>query len=117
MMALRWQIVADFLVLTVAFYALLRWARSARAMRIALSVVGLQALALLARHLDLVVTSWVLDAAAILAILVLLVGFQPELRRAFTRLDSALKRWPRPAVVRNQTNVAIAGGRRSCGAV
>jgi diadenylate cyclase len=105
--ALRWQIVADFLVLAVAFYALLRWARSARAMRIALGVVGLHALALLARHLDLVVTSWVLDAAAILSTLVLLLVFQPELRRAFMRLDSALKRWPRPAVVHSETSRAI----------
>ena len=88
-MALRWQIVADFLVLALAFYALLRWARSARAMRIALGVVGLHALALLARHLDLVVTSWVLDAAAILATLVLLLVFQPELRRAFMRLEAS----------------------------
>jgi len=105
--ALRWQIVADFLVLALAFYALLRWARSARAMRIALGVVGLHALALLARHFDLVVTSWVLDGAAILATLVLLLVFQPELRRAFMRLDSVLKRWPRPAVVQSQTSVAI----------
>jgi diadenylate cyclase len=104
----RWQIVADFLVLAMAFYGLLRWARSARAMRIALGVVGLHALALLARHLDLMVTSWVLDAAAILSTLVLLLIFQPELRRAFMRLDSAVKRWPRPAVVRNQTSQAIA---------
>jgi diadenylate cyclase len=106
--AIRWQSVADFLVLGVAFYALLRWARSARALRIALGVVGLHALALLARHLDLVVTSWVLDAAAILATLVLLLIFQPELRRAFMRLDNVLRRWPRPAVVRRATSRAIA---------
>jgi uncharacterized protein (TIGR00159 family) len=104
---LRWQIVADFLVLALAFYALLRWARTAHAMRIALGVVGLHALALLARHLDLVVTSWVLDAAAILATLVLLLVFQPELRRAFMRLDSVLKRWPRPVMVRSRTSVVI----------
>jgi diadenylate cyclase len=107
--AVRWQIVADFLVLTVAFYALLRWARSARALRIALGVVGLHVLALLARRLDLVVTSWVLDASAILATLVLLLIFQPELRRAVMRLDSVLKRWPRPAVVGHETSQAIAG--------
>ena len=106
--ALSWQIVADFLVLAVAFYALLRWARTARAMRIALGVVGLHALALLARRLDLVVTSWVMDAAAILAVLVLLLIFQPELRRAFMRMDSALKRWPRPAKAGDQTSRAIA---------
>src|SRR5579884_2518575 len=93
----RWQLVADFLILTIAFYVLLRWARSARALRIALGVVGLHALALIARKLDLVLTSWVLDACAILAVLVLLLVFQPELRRAFMRVDSVLRRWPRPA--------------------
>ena len=104
----RWHIVADFLVLTVAFYALLCWARSARAMRIALSIVGLRALALLASRLDLVVTSWVLDAFAILLVLVLLLIFQPELRRAFMQLDSTLKLWPRPAMAGTHTGQAIA---------
>jgi uncharacterized protein (TIGR00159 family) len=43
-----------------------------------------------ARHFDLVLTSWVLDGAAILAIVVLLLVFQAELRRFFMRLDSLL---------------------------
>ena len=106
--AIRWQVVADFLILAVAFYALLHWARSARALRIALGVLGLHVLALLARNLDLVITSWVLDASAVLAILVLLLVFQPELRRAFMRVDSALRHWPQPVVVGSQTNRAIA---------
>ena len=93
----RWPIAVDFLALSVAFYAMLRWAQSARAVRMVLGVVGLHALALLARRLDLVVMSWVLDAAAILAILVLLLVFQPELRHAFMHLDSRLRWWPRPA--------------------
>ena len=105
---IRWQSIADFLVLAVAFCALLRWARSARAMRIALGVVGLHALALLTRRLDLVVTSWVLDASAILATLVLLLVFQPELRRAFMRLDTAFQHWPGPAVAGHTTTRTIA---------
>jgi uncharacterized protein (TIGR00159 family) len=107
-LALRWQLVADFLVLALTLYALLRWARSARALRIALGVVALHALSLLARRLDLVVTSWVLDGSAFVAILVLLLIFQPELRRAFMRLDSAVRRWPRPAVASDETSRAIA---------
>jgi diadenylate cyclase len=106
--ALRWQVVADFLILAVAFYAMLRWARSARALRIALGVLGLHVLALLARNLDLVITSWVLDASAILAVLVLLLVFQPELRRAFMRVDSALRRWPHPVAEGSHANRAIA---------
>jgi uncharacterized protein (TIGR00159 family) len=104
----RWQSAVDFLVLTAAFYALLRWAHSARALRIALGVVGIHALALLARRLDLVITSWVLDFAAILAVILLLLIFQPELRGAFMRLDSALRYWPRPQSALSKCNHAIA---------
>jgi len=105
---LRWQSAVDFFVLTTAFYALLRWAHSTRALRIGLGVVGIHALALLARHFDLVITSWVLDAAAILAVVLLLLIFQPELRAAFMRLDSALRYWPRPISALSASNHAIA---------
>ena len=80
----------------------------ARALRIALGVVGIHALALLARRLDLVITSWVLDFAAILAVVLLLLIFQPELRAAFMRLDSALRYWPRPPSALSKSNRAIA---------
>ena len=56
----RWQSLVDFVVLTAALYTLLRWAQQARALRVALVVVGLHAGALVARHFDLVLTSWVL---------------------------------------------------------
>src|ERR1022692_3125508 len=86
----RWQSVVDFVVLTAALYILLRWAQQARALRVALVVLGLHAGALVSRHFDMVLTSWVLDGAAILAIVVLLLVFQAELRRFFMRLDSVL---------------------------
>jgi uncharacterized protein (TIGR00159 family) len=105
---IRWQIVVDFLVLTVAFYALLRWARSARALRIALGVVGLHALALVAQRLDLVITSWVLDGTAILTVVLLVLIFQSELRREFMRLDSAIRHWPRHDSQVSARNQAIA---------
>lgn len=119
---IRWQSLADYLFVAVAFYWLLRWARSARAMRIALGVVALHALALLARRLDLVVASWILDAAAVLAILVLLLVFQPELRRAFMRMDTAVRNWPRqPAIGPTASgvvaNAAFAMARSGLGAL
>ena len=90
----RWQSAVDFIVLTVALYVLLRWAQQARALRVALVVVGLHAGALIARHFDLVITSWVLDGAALLAIVLLVLVFQAELRRFFMRLDGVLSwRW------------------------
>ena len=105
--SIRWKAAIDFVIVAAAFYALLRWARSARALRIVLGVAGLHALALLARNLDLVITSWVLDGCAILTILALLMIFQPELRRAFMRIDSALRRWPRSRMDASQTSRAV----------
>jgi diadenylate cyclase len=87
MATLRWQSVVDLLVLAIAIYLLLRWSREARALRLALSILALRVGALLARQLDLVITSWVIDAATVVAVLALVVLFQPELRRALMRLD------------------------------
>jgi diadenylate cyclase len=87
MFAIRWQSAVDFVVLAVAIYLTLRWSREARALRLALSILALRLAALLTRQLDLLITSWVLDAATVVALLVLVVGFQPELRRAVMRLD------------------------------
>ncbi len=90
-MPFRWQSVIDFAVLAIAFYIVLRWAKQARAVRIALLIIGLHAGALLARNYDLIITSWVLGAAGILAIAVLLVIFQPELRHTLMRVDALLR--------------------------
>jgi len=92
----RWQSAVDFVVLTAALYILLRWAQQARALRVALVVVGLHAAAVVARHFDLALTSWVLEGAAILTIVMLVLVFQAELRRFFMRVDSVLN-WRRQA--------------------
>ncbi|PWT82160.1 MAG: TIGR00159 family protein [Blastocatellia bacterium] len=87
MTAIRWQSAADVVVLAVAIYLLLRWSREARALRLAMSILALRVAALIARQLDLLITSWVLDATTIVALLVLVIAFQPELRRAVMRMD------------------------------
>src|SRR5262245_61493500 len=84
---IHWQSVIDFLVLAVALNLLLRWSRQARALRLAVSILALRVAGLLARQLDLLITSWVLDIGTVIALLALLVVFQPELRRALMRFD------------------------------
>ncbi|MGA2435920.1 MAG: DNA integrity scanning protein DisA nucleotide-binding domain protein, partial [Bryobacteraceae bacterium] len=103
---IRWQALVDLLALAAAFYVVLRWARQARAVRIALAIIGLHAGALVARNYDLIITSWVLTGAGFLAIAVLLVVFQPELRHAFMRLDTVLR-------ARGSTAAAIAPAYRA----
>src|SRR5262249_59542579 len=87
MAAIRWQTAADVAVLAVAIYLLLRWSREARALRLAVSILALRVAALVTRELNLLITSWVLDAATIVALLILVIAFQPELRRAVMRMD------------------------------
>jgi len=87
MTAIRWQSAADVVVLAVAIYLLLRWSREARALRLAVSILALRVAALVTRQLNLIITSWVLDAATIVALLILVIAFQPEIRRAVMRMD------------------------------
>ena len=87
MAALRWQSIVDFVVLAVAIAWLLRWSLETRALRLTLSVLVLRLAALFTEQLGLLITGWVLDAATVVALLVLVVAFQPELRRAVMRLD------------------------------
>jgi uncharacterized protein (TIGR00159 family) len=97
---IRWQSAADFVVLAAAIYVLLKWAKQARAVRIALAILGLNAGALLARNYDLTITSWVLSTAGLLAVAVLLVVFQPELRHTFMNLDVVMRSgWRRRGTV------------------
>lgn len=103
-----WNNVVDYVVLAIAFYWVMRWAKDARALRIALGTAGLHAGALLARNYDLVITSWVLDGAALVAVVMLLVVFQPELRRALMRVDSRLHFWPRAGAYLSPEYRAIA---------
>src|SRR5216684_3737728 len=91
--ALRWQSVVDFVVVLVAVYLLLVWGKQAGALRIALGIVGLRAAAILAQQLNLVLTTWVLDAASLVAVVLLLVVFQPELHHALLHLDIVVQRW------------------------
>lgn len=93
--AIEWHHLVDFLVLAAACYWVVRWAKEARALRIALTTAALHAGALLTRHYDLVITSWVLDGAAVVTVVLLVVVFQTELRRALMRIDSQLRFWPR----------------------
>jgi uncharacterized protein (TIGR00159 family) len=93
---LQWQDAVDLLVLTVALYATLSWARENRAARMAVGVVCLHLAAVGTSKLGLAITGWVLHAASLLALLVLLVLFQPEVRHSLVHLDRFLMNRGRP---------------------
>jgi DNA integrity scanning protein DisA with diadenylate cyclase activity len=115
----RWQDAVDFLVLAVALYLVLLWGREARALRAFVAILALRAGALVGRRLDLPITEWVLDTASLLALVLLLVVFQGELRRAFTSLEAVLRPlWPGAGVAAaalhavGEAAVALAAAKR-----
>jgi uncharacterized protein (TIGR00159 family) len=85
-----WRRAVDFLILAASLYLVLRWASGARALRIALAITLLYAGVLVARQYDLVITAWILQGAAIVAMALLVIVFQPEVRRALIRVDRSL---------------------------
>jgi diadenylate cyclase len=84
---MHWRGLVDSLVLALVIYLVLRWGREARAFRVSLAIVGLRVAAVVARQLGLAITVWVLDAATLVALVLVLIVFQAELRRALVRLD------------------------------
>ena len=88
---LRWQDLVDFLVLSLALYVLLLWARQTRALRFAVLIVGLHACALWAMHFDLKITGWVLEGASLAVIGLLILLFQEEVRHSVVRFDSTVR--------------------------
>jgi DNA integrity scanning protein DisA with diadenylate cyclase activity len=76
MSVVHWQSVVDFFVLAVAIHLLVRWSREARALTLTLTILAVRMGALLARQLDLLITSWVLDVSTIVGLLALIVVFQ-----------------------------------------
>lgn len=113
-----WQSIVDVLFLTLGLYIALHWARRARALRIALAIIGLYAAALLARHFALLITFWVLKAAAVVVLVVLVLAFQSELRYAVLRLDRIPARSRRlPHVWPAVAEAAFALARKRIGAL
>jgi uncharacterized protein (TIGR00159 family) len=86
----------------------LRWSRDARALRVTIGILALEAGALVAGRFDLVITGWVLHAAAVGAGVVLIVLFQPELRHALSMLELALKRSDRRSALSQALEVVSA---------
>jgi|SRR4051812_11258353 DNA integrity scanning protein DisA with diadenylate cyclase activity len=113
---LRWQSIVDFVVLAPSIYLLLRWSRDARALRATIGILGLEVGALVAGQLALVITVWVLHAAAVSAGVVLIVLFQPQLRHALNTLEVVLKRSERRGALSQALEIVSAAAFSLAGA-
>jgi uncharacterized protein (TIGR00159 family) len=89
---LRWQSTVDLAVLAAVMYAVLLWAQKARAVRIAFLIVCLHVAAVSTSFLGLAMTAWVLHGISLIAVVMLLVLFQPEVRHSVIFLVSVISR-------------------------
>lgn len=85
---LRWVDVIDVLVVTVFFYTVITWFRTARSRFVLTGLGVLGGLYALARALDMYLTLLLFQAAITVAVFALVVIFQEEIRRSFERLGS-----------------------------
>lgn len=108
---------ADLILVGVLLWGGFVWARRARAHLLLLGLAVLAAVDLLARQIGLSLTAWVLQGLLILAIVVLVIVFQEDLRRAYERIAMVLTRRartipPGPADVLARALVRLATLRR-----
>jgi len=79
----------DILVVAIVLYRIFVMFKETRAVQMLLGLAGLMVASFLARHFELFSTSWLLDNFWSFWVLALVVLFQPELRRALTRLGES----------------------------
>ena len=84
---IRWQDVVDILLITFVFYRLYIWIQGTRALRVLIALLALGILYPLARWAGLFITSWILQYLWAVILVIIVVVFQSEIRRALERMS------------------------------
>jgi uncharacterized protein (TIGR00159 family) len=106
---LRWQDAVDVALLTLVLFRLYVWLRGTVALQVALGMLTLVLASYAASALGFVLTAYVLQAVGAVAVLVAVVIFREEIRRALTRANPLrwlLRRTPVPEQRRDFTVLA-----------
>jgi diadenylate cyclase len=125
-LAVRWQDVADVLVLTFVLYRLYLWLRGTVALQVLLGVLVLAAAAFAADQVGMMLTSYVLRGLGAVAAIGIVVVFREEIRRGLGRVNPI--RWWRarrglaagggtPSFARTIADAAFQLGRERIGAL
>ena len=83
---LRWVDLVDILIVAVFVYYLLLWLQGTRAIQLLRGILVLLLVYLLGRVLNLHSVNWMFDKFVTVILIVLIIVFQPELRRALERI-------------------------------
>ncbi|MFA5927888.1 MAG: diadenylate cyclase CdaA [Candidatus Margulisiibacteriota bacterium] len=82
----NWLDVIDILLVSYVAYRFLLWFKGTRAMQLTRGIFLLLIIYLVSRFIGLETIDWLLSRLAIIIILILIIVFQPELRRMLSRI-------------------------------
>ncbi|WP_053942982.1 diadenylate cyclase CdaA [Kallipyga gabonensis] len=88
----RWTDLIDILVIAVIIYYMILFVRETRALQLIKGFAALLLLAQLSEWFDLYTLNWLLSNLFTVSMVLIIVVFQPELRRVFERLGRS-QRW------------------------
>jgi len=84
---IRWQDVADIIIMSFLAYQLYSWFRHTRAMQVLIGMVFLVGVYFVTRNLGLFMTSWILQELGTVLFVLIIVIFQSEIRQALYRFS------------------------------
>jgi uncharacterized protein (TIGR00159 family) len=99
----RWQSVVDILLVSFFLYQLYLWVRESRALGAVAGLAVIGALALLARWTGLIMASWLFQSLWSIILLVIVIVFQPEIRRILERMNPLDFLWGHRVALRRET--------------
>src|SRR5262245_42367543 len=99
----HWQSVLDVLLVAYLFYQCSLWVRGSRAILAAVGLAVVGGIALLARWSGLILAGWLFQSLWAVIWLILIIVFQPELRRILERLSLLELLRGRRSIVQKET--------------
>lgn len=84
---IRWQDIADIIIMSFLAYQLYSWFRHTRAMQVLIGMVFLVGVYFVTRNLGLFMTSWILQELGTVLFVLIIVIFQAEIRQALYRFS------------------------------
>lgn len=84
---IRWQDVADIIIMSFLAYQLYSWFRHTRAMQVLIGMVFLVGVYFVTKNLGLFMTSWILQELGTVLFVLIIVIFQAEIRQALYRFS------------------------------
>ncbi|MGH8057865.1 MAG: diadenylate cyclase CdaA, partial [Candidatus Entotheonellia bacterium] len=103
----RWQSVVDILLVSFLLYQLYLWVRESRALGAVAGLAVIGGLALLARWTGLIMASWLFESLWSIILLIIVIVFQPEIRRILERMNPLDFLWGQRVALRRETLAEI----------